>query len=338
MLGSNIEISSKYSSSPADLIELFVTSDVELSEMMVMISPLFMTPQELLDHLLDRFGTVKNDELTVEQIRYLTVTRILNLFLLWSKNHWEDFNEKMQFTLGFIGKLISLNQKFVHASQVLIERSNMALEPHYYDWGTFKLLSEPIVEPVQNLTPERKFNWLADLDTDLIAEQLTAAEWQFFIAITVNHFNKPRDMLQFVFGKRKVSNSLSKAVDHFNFISSMYRKLTRVATLILIQDTPEYRCQVITKFIKIARHLRACNNYHTLMAVLNGLEQPSIRRLAQTQNLVSKHKFFDDFVCLKALMSEDQNYSLYRASLDMSNLPCIPYIGLFTKDMVKVFN
>jgi hypothetical protein len=226
-----------------------------------------------------------------------------------------DFSDKMIFGLEFFARMISHKPNFKETSDKLLQMTKRPVPPCFYDWGRLTpCVQVPAVGKRRMTTSLKKYNWLAELESNVIAEQLTAAEWELFVNI------EPRDFMQHALGKRKIENSLSRAVGHFNFLSAL------VKTLILIQETPDYRAQVIIKFIKVARHLRACNNFHTLMAVMNGVDHSSIRRLKDTMKIVRNSASSEIFESLKKLLSSKDDYEVYRQALESSGLPCIPYM------------
>ena len=60
-----------------------------------------------------------------------------------------------------------------------------------------------------------------------------------------------------------------------------------IGSIILIYDKPEERVAVLQKIIHIAKDLRKFNNFHTLMAVIAGLNTSSISRLKKTFDLLT---------------------------------------------------
>jgi hypothetical protein len=221
----------------------------------------------------------------------------------------------MIFGLEFFAKMIAQHSSFRKVSDRLVFLCKLPAQPQFYDWGHLIPSNEPTSVGKRRITANvKKYNWLADLDSIVIAEQLTVTEWDLFVQI------EPRDFMQHAMGKNKYENTLSKAVGHFNFISSL------VKTLVLIQETPEYRAQVIVKFIKVAKHLRSRNNFHTLMAVINGVDHSSIRRMKQTMKIVKGSSSNESFDTLKRILSSKDDYELYRQMLETSGLPCIPYM------------
>ncbi|KAI8916676.1 ras guanine nucleotide exchange factor domain-containing protein [Powellomyces hirtus] len=166
-----------------------------------------------------------------------------------------------------------------------------------------------------------------ELDNEDIAKQLNILEAEIFSRI------KPRDLLQHIWSrthKGRHAASVAASIGHFNFISSW------VTTRILAQRKVKTRAQVLGKFMKIAQVLRNSNNYNTLMAVLAGINSGAILRLRQTRKFLQDRQSYRNHQALEKLMSSDKSFALYRQALRQSELPCIPYLGVFLRDLVYI--
>ncbi|KAJ3168214.1 hypothetical protein HDU88_001653 [Geranomyces variabilis] len=166
-----------------------------------------------------------------------------------------------------------------------------------------------------------------ELDNEDIARQLNILEAEIFSRI------KPRDLLQHIWSrthKGQHAASVAASIGHFNFISSW------VTTRILAQRKVKIRAQVLGKFMKIAQVLRNSNNYNTLMAVLAGINSGAVLRLRQTRKFLQERQSYRNHQALEKLMSSDRSFALYRQALRMSELPCIPYLGVFLRDLVYI--
>ncbi|KAL6598368.1 ras GEF [Neocallimastix sp. 'constans'] len=165
-------------------------------------------------------------------------------------------------------------------------------------------------------------------DNALIAQQLCLIEFEIFKRI------KPRDLLQHIWGKRDknsvASLSVAASIEHFNFISSW------VTTQILEHKKAKHRAKVLGKFMKIAQHLRNYNNYNTLMAFIAGINCVSIQRLRQTKQVIENRTCVRQYKELETLMNSEKSFSAYRAALKQSDLPCVPYLGVFLRDLLYI--
>jgi hypothetical protein len=232
------EIVSEFNPAYPQFVDLFTTENMELTKVMFTLFPLLATPETVYDELLDSFGE-PSEEITGHQ------KRIINALRYWANTYSGDFNSRMQFGLQYLGHLISNNNSLNFLEK---EWKLMPKKPQCYDYGKLEFTESPTDTSKHVFSGNwKKFNWIADLESNIIAEHFTAMEWEFFAEIDVRIFvYKTRDFIQHAAGTR-VSSNLTRAIDHFNFMSSL------VKTLILIQSTPEFMAQVILKFISIAR-------------------------------------------------------------------------------------
>lgn len=130
-------------------------------------------------------------------------------------------------------------------------------------------------------------------------------------------------------GKDQTSPNIRKMIERFNYTTRA------ITTSILNEEKVKTRARVFTKWIKIAKHLKKLQNYHTLMAVLMGLDDSPVNRLKQTKELV-KPKHMMIFEKLNKLMSPEGSYSKYRKTLANAKPPCIPYIGIYLRDLTYI--
>ncbi|KAI9089827.1 ras guanine nucleotide exchange factor domain-containing protein [Phlyctochytrium arcticum] len=166
-----------------------------------------------------------------------------------------------------------------------------------------------------------------ELDNEAIAQQLNVLESEIFRRI------KPRDLLQHIWNlqsKGRHAPSVAASIGHFNFISAW------VSTRILVQKKIKTRAKVLGKFMKIAQILRNLNNYNTLMAVLAGVNSAAVLRLRQTRKLLQNRQSYREYQALEKLMSSEKSFALYRQTLRKSDLPCIPYLGVFLRDLLYI--
>jgi hypothetical protein len=67
-------------------------------------------------------------------------------------------------------------------------------------------------------------------------------------------------------------------IDRFNMITRW------ISTLVVTEEKLRNRAKRFVKFIKVAEALRQMHNYHTLMAVLSGLNDGPVYRLKFTKD------------------------------------------------------
>jgi len=121
-----------------------------------------------------------------------------------------------------------------------------------------------------------------------------------------------------------------------NLIQRSTRLSLWVASVILYAEQASQRAKVVEKMIDICLVLKKhLNNYNTLMGMLAGLNLSPIHRLKKTDKKVPKDKR-KDMEDLLALMSPDASYKSYRASLQVSSLPALPYLGVSLTDLTFI--
>ncbi|KAI8809147.1 ras guanine nucleotide exchange factor domain-containing protein [Cladochytrium replicatum] len=184
--------------------------------------------------------------------------------------------------------------------------------------GMPKMLTVPL--SVANSTSYLHTPFL-DLDNYVIANQLNLMEFEIFTNI------KPRDFLQHIWS-RKRSQTVTASIEHFNKLSGW------VITRILTNKKLKNRAKMLEKFMKIAQILRDSNNYNSLMAIMAGINSLVIFRLKQTRRLIENTPAYRQYESLQELMGTESGFGRYRAALKASEMPCIPYLGVFLRDLV----
>jgi len=139
------------------------------------------------------------------------------------------------------------------------------------------------------------------------------------------------------FGKER-DGPVGKAIEFFNHLSRWsaptficVAKLTsRISTVILADPKPKHRARVYERFMMISHQLRRMNNYDSLYAVLSGMRETSVYRLAQTHALVQPApEVIKDFQSHCKLMDPGANYMHYQRALTADvghGRPAIPLL------------
>jgi hypothetical protein len=128
--------------------------------------------------------------------------------------------------------------------------------------------------------------------------------------------------------KCKSLKNVNRMINHFNHVAKW------VANMILIRDKPKHRAPALEKFMNIGAKLRQLNNYNGLAAVLAGISDTAIHRLAQTRALVNPD-VQKRFARLQLLMGTQKSHFAYRLAWENSPLPRIPFIPLHRRDLVS---
>lgn len=129
--------------------------------------------------------------------------------------------------------------------------------------------------------------------------------------------------------RKLVAPNLEKMLHFFNSCS------TFIQVSILKKTNLKSRVQQLRKAIKMAQRFRKLNNFHILFAVVTGLKSISIHRLSNAWKKLSKKDLtaFEEF---DHLFSMKLNYRNLKQALRNCNPPCIPFVGLWMRDMVRI--
>lgn len=170
---------------------------------------------------------------------------------------------------------------------------------------------------------------LFDINPDDLAAQFTLIDLPIFKSIK-------RDELI------NLGNSSLRKQDLAPNVVAMNRQFNQVTFWvvgqILSHDSPRLRAELISNFIKTAKRLYQLNNLHSSYAVISALLSSPIYRLDKTWQYVKK-KYSKEklqFDHLKELYSDNNNYEMLRNHLDNCNLPCIPYLGMYSRDIIYI--
>ena len=160
---------------------------------------------------------------------------------------------------------------------------------------------------------------------ELIADQLTKVCSYHFSQIQREEF------LGCCWEKK---DKFSKAPHLCEFQDFFNRTCAWVTKTVLNLDTSErQRADAITQFIKIAKKLLEFNNFHSFMAIVISLDRQAIVRLKRTWKKVDGRKTFES---LTEIVSHTNNYEKLWYAMKKCDIPCIPYLGLFTKRFVEL--
>jgi len=164
------------------------------------------------------------------------------------------------------------------------------------------------------------------ISNEEIAKQISYMDYKIFNAI------KPWELIQQVWKDQRFhirNSAIIEMIARFNAITNW------VVVSVLRPKRAKDRARFVTKFIKIAKYLRAIQNFHSLMAILGGLNHSAIIRLSKTKSYISK-RYLKALESLDLLMSMKGNFNHYRSLLDTISPPCIPFLGLIISDFVFV--
>eukprot|EP01105_Mastigella_eilhardi_P020192 TRINITY_DN4789_c0_g1_i1.p1 TRINITY_DN4789_c0_g1~~TRINITY_DN4789_c0_g1_i1.p1 ORF type:complete len:647 (-),score=160.31 TRINITY_DN4789_c0_g1_i1:110-2050(-) len=192
----------------------------------------------------------------------------------------------------------------------------------YYFADTFK---EQLPKPIFTKQHKTAFIGMTEYHPIEVARQLTLLEYEMLCPVTVyelshkNWARKPEEV-------KVLAPNLTKYIEWSNKISVW------VASEIITTPLLRTRVVVLSRFIQVAAQCHKYGNWNGLFEVMLGLQMASVARLKFTwQGLESADQAL--FNKLLYLVSSDNNYATYREALHAMELPFLPYLGLWLKDL-----
>ncbi|XP_062485987.1 rap guanine nucleotide exchange factor 3 isoform X2 [Pezoporus occidentalis] len=191
------------------------------------------------------------------------------------------------------------------------------------------------VEELSSLTPhpEQLGPQVGSSDTlDLIsskdlASHLTDYDWSLFKSI------HQVEMLHFVTRPPRfhavTTANLARVMRRFNELQFW------VATELCLCADVARRAQLLRKFIKLAAHLKEQKNLNSFFAVMFGVSNTAVSRLARTWERLP-HKIRKLHSVLERMLDPSWNHRVYRLAVAKLSPPIIPFVPLLLKDMTFI--
>lgn len=231
-------------------------------------------------------------------------TRVFDILRQWISNYPADFQPH------------SMQRKITRFCQVQID----ALDCVAWAQELLELAGRPLPpqRPPLVTTSSLKLDVLA-VNGEEFAQQCMIFEGDMFVRV------QPMDLLS----TSAHPSSVEIMIERFNVVSGW------VASSIVTQSDFRRRSSLLKKFIIIAQKCRSIGNYNTLMEVMAGLNNGAVRRLKNTWASLPS-KFQTTFDKLERLMEHHRNYHNYRKMLKRHDGPCLPYFGVFLRDLTVI--
>nr|XP_023411275.1 LOW QUALITY PROTEIN: rap guanine nucleotide exchange factor 3 [Loxodonta africana] len=160
-----------------------------------------------------------------------------------------------------------------------------------------------------------------------LAGQLTDHDWSLFNSI------HQVELIHYVLGPQHLRTVTTANLERFmrRFNELQYW----VATELCLCPVPGLRAQLLRKFIKLAAHLKEQKNLNSFFAVMFGLSNSAVSRLAHTWERLP-HKVRKLYSALERLLDPSWNHRVYRLALTKLSPPVIPFMPLLLKDMTFI--
>jgi len=287
----------------------------------------FMTQSDLIEKLWQRFN-VSTPELKPEEkeefekkTKFVIRLRVIKTLKDWVDHYWFDFEQDKELYSKLHGFVDYVAKTGMSKEARLISETIQRKVEGKEDEGIADFAKQPPTPQIP-----RKIESIHDIDTSEFARQLTMIEFKYYKAIKPhefldNHYNKTERNL--------FASNIVKMIDWFN------RVCLWVATSIVMEDNPKDRASIIKKWIDIGEKCRQLQNFNALMEIIGGLRISSISRLKKTWESVG-NRYIGEFNRLEELMSSKQNFKNYREILHAARAPCIPYLGIYLRDLTFI--
>ncbi|KAJ5708180.1 hypothetical protein N7488_007981 [Penicillium malachiteum] len=286
----------------------------------------FTSPATLIDLLIARFD---RSALGSDQTKPLIRLRVINVLKQWLEHFWiEPHSPETNQYLERIRKFASGATSSSETSAVqqlvgIIQRRLAGL--------TIMKVSRPsISNPPKPILP-RKLDKLQFLKIDAreFARQLNIMEAHLFRKIRPNELLKKSWQKKESFAGPAPAPNIRALIRYSNQLSNW------VGALILAESDYKKRAQIIGHLVNIASSCVELQNYSAVVSILSGFQSAPIYRLTRTWAMVTE-KSCNLLRPLQNLTSCTQNYAAYRETLNMAVPPCIPFLGLYLKDLTFI--
>ncbi|XP_063277018.1 rap guanine nucleotide exchange factor 3 isoform X2 [Prinia subflava] len=160
-----------------------------------------------------------------------------------------------------------------------------------------------------------------------LASHLTDHDWNLFKSV------HQVEMIHYIVGPHKfhevATANLARVLRRFNELQFW------VATELCLCPELGRRAQLLRKFIKLAAHLKEQKNLNSFFAVMFGVSNTAVTRLAKTWERLP-HKIRKLHSALERMLDPSWNHRVYRLAVAKMSPPIIPFVPLLLKDMTFI--
>jgi len=210
--------------------------------------------------------------------------------------------------------LLRINKKKIQENG--FNRFSLLMNPYA---KTPRVHSRTIVGVVPNQQETKLMEW----NVTSVAEQFTLIEVGLFKAIQLVELSN---------SAWKVANARKNSINVINILNRFDLVCQWASTEVVMAQSPKQRAAIIEKLILVAQKCYELRNYNALMEILAGLNRGSVQRLKQSWDGISSSSLAT-FKSLQEVVAVWNNYKTYRDTLRKSPLPCIPFFGVYLRDI-----
>ncbi|KAH3756910.1 Ras guanine nucleotide exchange factor [Pelomyxa schiedti] len=283
----------------------------------VIMSCSFTTPSKLFLKLIQRYEVPPE---TDPALKTLIQTRVLIFLKYWIDHQFDEMDDTLIRRLSeFADRLLAdgLGAQVFKSDLESKKRMRMSkikdlLIPHV-----------DLVMPQEKISP---ISYILCMSSEEIAKQLTLIDFGIFQSI------KPSELVDKGWtkeGKNYRSPHVVQMIERINNFSLW------LSQMIVFEQNQKVRADIVTKFMEVSCYLKSINNFHTLMAVIVGLNQATVTRLKQTMALVPE-KTTKKWKAAESVMDVNGNFKTYRSTLTQAAGPILPYLIVYLSDLTFI--
>jgi len=304
-------------------------TDKAFREILLLTYRSFMTPEEFLDQLQDRYNCIPPENATEEDLEYFEKGKRVvreNIFYLikeWCKWYYHDFavsdslrRRLREFVSDIVDDLANMDEVIrVQCAELPKLINHMTI--HY----------DQVFNTVRNLNKKSKpmDSMVRKVKPSILAEQLCFWDQKIFKNISSIEFlnqiwKDPEE-------KEYHSPNLTFFIQRFE--KESYWIATEICT---VTDLSK-RIFTLKRFIELTKECLDRNNLFSLFSLLAGLNLTPVQRLKKTWAGIGKahQKMHQD---LEKLSDPSKNMQAYRTRSANALPPVIPFLPIFLKDMI----
>ncbi|KIJ54182.1 hypothetical protein M422DRAFT_241434 [Sphaerobolus stellatus SS14] len=284
----------------------------------------FTTADRILDLLIDRYQIDAPAELAEDQFEEWKLkklmpsrARVLFTFKVWIEKYglMEDDPHIIPRLREFLELIHSPPAHAQNAKALLLE-----MQRH-------RNSSRPLSSPILSAPPPRKHsrrhrNELLRLDHSDLARQLTLYEARLYLKV------RPHECLTWATAPKSDGVKNLRA-----FVATSDKLAAWVKMSVLGNDALGKRADTIDMWIKVAEKCRILNNYSSMSAIVAALTSQVIAKLQLTWAHVNRASHIEPLIKLSQPVN---NFAAFRNAFRSVEGPCLPYLGIYLSDMVRV--
>ncbi|XP_016128576.1 ral guanine nucleotide dissociation stimulator-like 1 [Sinocyclocheilus grahami] len=319
------------------LLTAFGDNDLTYTSIFLSTYRAFATTQNVLELLLDRYGSFEDcegehNQCRTGESRVAVRTALASILRAWLDQCPEDFQEPPSYpslhrVLGFLRKAMPGSEPMRRA-QSLLEQLHVQASLENETQGGFQYTNPFCIGEDEEVEIDLQEDFFS-FKVDLVAEQLTYMDALLFKKVVPHHclgaIWSQRDKKD---GKQSAP-TIRATITQFNAVTAC------VVSTILRQRQirPHLRARIIQRWIDVAQECRIRKNFSSLRAIVSALQSNPIYRLKRVWASVSK------FASLDSCAKDHQKRSHKRLQLqkEMGAMQgTIPYLGTFLTDLTML--